>query len=389
MHKKLNILHITYDLRDRLNREKTTAVKKLIDISKSYGSISTIDLLRVPFPKEEKIENISENHLVINSFGLPFGIFLIAGLNRAFEKILKARNSELIDLDLVNIIHAHKLTFEGLIGYKLAVRYNKNLIITLRQTDAWIFRRRPDLIKHFKPVIEKSYKIIYLIPYIVNLMRIHLGESYFSEHVQPKLEFLPNIVERRTKPNFEIIPDTVFMTALRMDKRSVKRKNIKRLIKAISLVKNAEFSLVILGNGDYISKVKKWTRSYKIDDKVIFIGNIPNEDMDRYYSNSIAFLLPSLSESFGMVYPESLLNGTPIMYSKNCMGFDGVFDNVGVGVNPISVESIAEGLTDLIQNNSFYRQHIKNLYSNGEFDIFSAEYIKERYFKILDLNITK
>ncbi len=105
--------------------------------------------------------------------------------------------------------------------------------------------------------------------------------------------------------------------------------------------------------------------------------------MDQYYASSIAFLMPSTSESFGLVYAEALLNGTPIMYSKDCMGFDGIFKNVGVGVDPFSVISIAEGIKDLMDHHSFYRQHITDLQQNGEFNIFSSDHVRQRYSDIV------
>ena len=63
-----------------------------------------------------------------------------------------------------------------------------------------------------------------------------------------------------------------------------------------------------------------------------------------------AFVMPSFSETFGMVYAEALLNGTPILYSKDT-GFDGLFDNVGVVVDPHSLVSIGEGLRKIVQKN--------------------------------------
>ena len=244
------------------------------------------------------------------------------------------------------------MTFEGYIAHKLALRYNSKLILTLRQTDAWIFRRRPDLIRHYKPVIERSDKIIYLMPHINKLMEKQLGKEFFSRHMKEKLDFIPNIVERYIEPDLFSPQNVYYSTALRMDRRSVKRKNIKRLFKAIKLLNNPDFKLVVIGDGTYSAKVRDWAKKLGISDNIIFKGKIPNSEMDKYYSASKAFIMPSLSESFGMVYAESLLNGTPILYSKDAMGFDGIFENVGVGVNPFSVESIADGIRNLIENHA-------------------------------------
>ena len=378
------VLHLSYDLRRRKGRPVTTAVSDLIEETEKIADVKIIDLLRVPGFKEELVELKKEKHLLVNSFGLPFGIFLIYSLKRAYHKIVGANLEDVFNLSSIDIIHAHKVTFEGYIAYKLSIKYNTKLILTLRQTDAWIFRRRPDLIRHFKPVFMRSNKIIYLMPHITKLIEKYLGEPFFNQYVKNKLEFLPNIVERNIVHNQEVLQNGFYLTALRMNKRSVWRKNIKRLFKAIKLLNNSDIKLLVLGDGEGMQKVKKWVTQLGIDNNILFNGDVPNSEMDKYYSSSVAFLMPSLSESFGMVYAESLLNGTPIMYSKNRMGFDGIFENVGVGVDPSSVDSIAKGIEDLIRNNSFYRQHISNLLEEGEFKIFSADHVRNRYSEIIN-----
>ena len=378
-----NLLHISYDLRQRNSIPVTTAVSNLIAETIKSADINIIDLVRVPYFGKEKINIEDKNHIKIDSFGLPYGIFITYSLKRAFNTISSLAEAGKIDLKQIDVIHAHKVTFEGYIAYLLSVKYDTKLIVTLRQTDAWVFRRRPDLIRYFKPVFERSSKIIYLTPYIIKLIKKYSGEKFFNHHIKNKLEFIPNIVERNFNPERKIIQKDYCLTALQMNKRSVWRKNLRRLFQAIKKLNNVDFKLVVLGDGNYLPKVKKWVNKLGIENNIIFKGNVSNSEMDKFYASSIAFLLPSLSESFGMVYAESLLNGTPIMYSKNRMGFDGIFENVGVGVDPSSVDSIAKGIEDLMRNNSQYKKNIYELQLQGEFKIFSSKHIRNKYVKIL------
>ena len=383
--KKPSLLHLSYDLRDRNNKPVTPAVRNLIAETEKITDIQIIDLLRVPHFKDELLQLNSKHHLMVNSFGLPLGIFLISSLRRTFNRIISAENSGIIDLSSVSVIHAHKATFEGYIAYLLSKKFNTRLIITLRQTDAWIFRRRPDLIRHFKPVFERSDKIIYLIPHITKLMRKYLGEDFYSQHIKNKLEFIPNIVERKITVQKKQELNDYFMTALRMNFKSVWRKNLNRLFKSIKLLNDDKYKLIVIGDGKSLPRVKNWAKKYKIENNINFKGNVPNNEMDHYYGSSIAFLMPSTSESFGLVYAESLLNGTPIMYSKDCMGFDGIFEGVGVGVNPFSVKSIADGIQDLMKNHSSYRKTIERLQSEGKFEIFSSAKVRKKYSDIISL----
>ena len=141
--------------------------------------------------------------------------------------------------------------------------------------------------------------------------------------------------------------------------------------------------LKIIGEGEYMGTVKKWVDELQLNESIIFVGKVENDVIDEYYAKAEAFLLPSKSESFGMVYAEALMNGIPIMYSKHRLGFDGVFEGVGVGVDPLSVESIVNGIKDLLSNRNNYRRRISELAHNNEFNIFSADYIENKYRQII------
>ena len=82
-------------------------------------------------------------------------------------------------------------------------------------------------------------------------------------------------------------------------------------------------------------------------------------------------------------YAEALQNGTPILYSKGYLGFDGFFENVGVGVNPKSIEAIKNGILDLLINGNKYRKQINILMKSGEFNIFNSDYITKRYQSVV------
>ena len=382
--KMIKLLHISYDLRPKENLPVTTAVRDFIAETGKSAEVSVIDLVRVRNFNEERTCVEPNNHLNINSIGLPYGLLFIHTLNRTYKKIVNAVDEGLISITPSHIIHAHKVSFEGYIAYHLSIKYDTKLILTLRATDIWVFKNRPDLIHYFKPVFERSSKIIYLIPYIVEMVKLRLGDTFFKEHIKNKLEFLPNIIEREINPRIRLPNNGYYLTAMWMEKATVKRKNLKRLLKAIKVLDDPELQLMLIGDGKYLPKVKKWVKDLTLENNVNFKGYVPNKEMDKYYSAATAFLLPSLSESFGMVYAESLLNGTPIMYSKDCMGFDGVFENIGPGVKPYSVESIVDGIRDLIENHNTYRQRVKEFRSEGRFEIFSSEHITKKYLEIIN-----
>ncbi len=326
----------------------------------------------------------NDNHIILNSFGLPYGLFLKQSQTRAVNKILNSETSGIINFQSSSLIHAHKLTFDGIVGFQLAQKFSIPLIVTLRQTDIMVLNKKPGLTKYFKQIIGRCKKIIYLIPQITLKLKEAIGDEFFEEHVKHKLVFLPNIVERNIKHIVAEIEASTFVTVLRANKESVKRKNIKRLLLAFKELDDEGITLKIIGDGDYMYKVKKWVNDFNLNDRIIFTGSVINDRIDEHYANAEAFLLPSISESFGMVYAEALMNGTPIMYAKNRLGFDGVFDGVGTGVEPLSVGSIVEGIKDLLLNGNNYRKRISELKDDNAFNIFSSQYIKNKYQQIVN-----
>ena len=376
MNKNSRILHITYDLRDRLKRDKTTAVKNLIDISNDIGQAKIIDLVRVPYIHEEKLEFYSDNHVAINSFGFPFGIFLIKTLERVLNHINHIQQQKQFELKNINLVHAHKLTYEGYIGYKIAKEYSIPLAITLRQTDSRVIKNKPHLLKLYKEILSYSSVIFYLNPFSVVDLKSKVGIKFFDTYIKNKLQLLPNIINWEISTNNESqFNPFELLTILRMNKESVHRKNLKRLLVALSQIKEQKIILNIIGDGDFRYRVESWVNKYELKNRVNFLGQIPNSKIQSYLAKSGSFVLPSLSESFGMVYAESLISGTPILYSKNRLGFDGFFEGVGPAVDAISIDSIKDGILDIVKNNRLYRERINQLNSEKCFrNIFKTIY---------------
>jgi len=250
------ILHISYDLRDRYDQKVTPAISRLINLSKAQFGTFTIDLVRVPNPKDEIIKLISNDHLKINVFGFPYGLFMNWSQNRLYDFITKENLVNEINLIEFNLIHSHKLSFEGLVGYKLSIKHDIPLVVTLRQTDIMVFNLKPGAIATFKPIIERCEKLFYLIPQILISMKNIFGEVFYEEHLAPKAVFLPNIVERKMNEaaNNEVQKGH-FVTVLKMKKKIVKRKNINKLLMAIKQLENHDIKLTIVGDGDYKRRV--------------------------------------------------------------------------------------------------------------------------------------
>ena len=167
-----------------------------------------------------------------------------------------------------------------------------------------------------------------------------------------------------------------------MTRRSVKRKNIRRLLEALQRTGPGGPSLQVIGDGEYLPVVQGWVKRLGLEERVRFLGDVPNPRIDPYLRAARAFVLPSNSETFGMVYAEALLNGTPILYSRGT-GFDGMFEGVGVAVDPASVQSITGGLLDIMARGDEHRERIARLKESDAFRIFRRPYAQATYAQAL------
>ena len=88
-------------------------------------------------------------------------------------------------------------------------------------------------------------------------------------------------------------------------------KNIPLLLSAFEIANIGNINLVIVGDGPEDEFVKKQAQDNKKSDKIHFIGAKSNPM--PYIRGSRCLVLPSTSESFGLVLLEALCLGTPVV----------------------------------------------------------------------------
>lgn len=88
------------------------------------------------------------------------------------------------------------------------------------------------------------------------------------------------------------------------------------------------------------------------------IKHIPKEKLIEEYRRADIFVLPSIKESFGLVYAEALTQGLPVLYSKG-QGFDRQFPEgfVGYHVDPLSEEDISSRILQTMKEYTTIQPH--------------------------------
>ncbi len=84
--------------------------------------------------------------------------------------------------------------------------------------------------------------------------------------------------------------------------------------KVLEHEKNVRF--MIAGSGDMQSRIIRRVADLGIADKVHFLGFLQGDDVHKAFQMADLYVMPSVSEPFGLVALESMKNNTPVLLSK-------------------------------------------------------------------------
>lgn len=78
------------------------------------------------------------------------------------------------------------------------------------------------------------------------------------------------------------------------------------------------FRLTIAGDGDagYINALRSQAQRLGLADRVTFLGRVPHGEVGSLYARAGMFVMPSLTEAFGITLIEAMTYGVPIVASK-------------------------------------------------------------------------
>ncbi|MCR4305787.1 MAG: glycosyltransferase family 4 protein, partial [Candidatus Daviesbacteria bacterium] len=164
------------------------------------------------------------------------------------------------------------------------------------------------------------------------------------------------------------------------------RKNLERLIRAFAKYSSNEvrsyhknyhnfqgrFSLrsnnnsmhlAIIGQKGWLSdEIYKLPKKLGIEERVKFLGYVPDQDLPALYSGAAALTFPSLFEGFGLPILEAQACGCPVLTS-NASSLPEVGGQGALYVNPASVDDIVKGM-ERLQATGYRQQLIKKGWEN-------------------------
>ncbi|MFH1916417.1 MAG: glycosyltransferase family 4 protein, partial [Nanoarchaeota archaeon] len=236
-----------------------------------------------------------------------YGHNLLAEVYRFGE--LAALIAELEEFD---VIHAHDwMTYPA--GMKAKKATGKPLVIHVHATefDRTGFNGVNQVVYDIeREGMHTADRIITVSKYTKDIVTRHYGVS------PDKIDVVHNAVEFTSFP--EMIKKEQGLKTVLFLGRITLQKGPEYFIEAARKVidKDPNVRFIIAGSGDMEHRMVELAAGLGIAKNVLFSGFLTGEDIDRAYRMADLYVLPSVSEPFGITPLEAMRNGTPVIISN-------------------------------------------------------------------------
>lgn len=170
--------------------------------------------------------------------------------------------------------------------------------------------------------------------------------------------------------------------------RITQQKGPEYFIEVANLVlqKMDDVWFVMAGSGDKMEEMVRRAAELKITDRFFFTGFLKGDDVYRMLKQSDVFVMPSVSEPFGIVPLEAMQTDVPVIISRQ----SGVAEilNYVVKTDFWDINAMSDAIYALLNYpvlSSYFRKNGKTEVENLRWK-YSAKNIREIYCRMLGLN---
>ena len=299
--------------------------------------------------------------------------FYSCKINTIFHEIEKS-----VDLKEVDYIHAHTLCLDGAVAYKLSVKYGVSFGCAVRSTDVnTYYKKLPWKKRFFTKILKKANDVFFISPiYRKFFLERQVPQKFFIT-INKKSVFIPNGIDNLFFQHRSTVQKKL-SSPIRLVYTSAfkKSKGLVETIKAVNQLQEEGINIVLkaIGKGlpgrvldpNYIQKVEEMSDGKSWIELCDYMGK---EDVIKELSKQDIFILPSTSETFGLVYIEALTQNLPVIYTKG-EGFDGIYPEgmVGYSTKFGDIDDIVNKLKLIINRYDELVCNINQLILNADFD---------------------
>ncbi|WP_292522240.1 glycosyltransferase [Methanoculleus sp.] len=239
-----------------------------------------------------------------------------------------------------DLIHAHFTWPSGYIGVRLKEKYGKPVITTIHENGDWFDRE----VGMDHPFINTAWSGADA------LIRVNQKDVPVLKRYNEQVYSIPN----GFAPAFHPVDAAIARERLGLPGdvkivftlgNLIKRKGFNYLIDAMEPVCSQRDDVLcfIGGAGPERGSLQGQIDRLHLGEKVKLLGSVPSDILPLWMNACDLFVLPSLSESFGVVQIEALACGKPVVSARN-RGSEEVIvsDSHGLLVEPADPDDLAE-----------------------------------------------
>lgn len=303
-----------------------------------------------PFSREAKVDesDVPANVTVVETplHYLPIDAHRENLLGRQHAR---AVISEVAARDLeFDLIHSHMTWTAGYVGARLKREFDIPYVLTVHANRDWY----DELLTADNDRIEAALEAA------DRLIRVNRRDRTRLEPFNDDVVYVPNGYDSDA---FRRVPREDARDRLGVDEDTplvfglgtlIPRKGYQELLEALPDVFDAvpDARVVVGGHGGMHEELEARAAELGIDDRVSFIGYVPEEALNDWMNAADVFVHPSFSESFGVVQLEAMACRTPVVATRNG-GSEEVVTSSDHGLlvdSPDDHDALAEGLIEAL-----------------------------------------
>ena len=191
-------------------------------------------------------------------------------------------------------------------------------------------------------------------------------QSFVHEKKIP-IKVIPNMVDTvffNPIQNLEKHKEFTFLFIANL----VPEKGCVILIKAFKmcLQKHPNIKLRIGGSGIESKPLKELTKLLDIQSHVKFLGQLSRDAVRNEMQQAHFFVVPSLIESFGIVFIESMAMGTPVL-TTTVVSESIVTKETGILIDAENIEALENGMLNAIKSKNQFKSEVLNAHVKNNF----------------------
>ncbi|MEO0679047.1 MAG: glycosyltransferase [Pseudomonadota bacterium] len=369
----MRLLHVTADYPDPLAPGKTPAVRNLLELVPehehrvfSLNRVGGAGIASLPFE-----DAAGRGHRAV-AYGAPgLGVRLLGGLRRVGAYVLETARDEGFAPDAV---HAHKLSTDALAAAVAACGFGVPLILSSQgNSDLKILGARPDLRPRWRRMWREAAAVLPFAPWTRDALTARLGPREGFVRCLP----CPTPLDAARAPE---AAGPLLRSAFHLAGHA--NKNAALMIRAAAAAAREvpDLRLEIAGGGDAGAYAALSRLAEASGGAARLVGPVAHGAMADWLHGAAALVLASRRESYGMVFAEALLAGTPAMHPAGA-GIDGYFEDGGavLRVDASDEAAVAAAFVRLAREEGAFKARLAALQASGGLRPLTREGIAETY----------